>query len=192
MKPNHEQAFTLINQGESETVEFKTRLINEKSIAHSLIAFANSKGGHLFIGVSNEKHIIGLSDNDVIATKRRIQKVCESLFIQGGFSINTYNLNNQKVVHVYVEPNPMNFDPVVNSEGQIFIRQGASDIKVSLEKRYFGGEIISVKSKREITGFVAMSFRDEEEPGLMDYYNAMLRATKLTNLPINLTRIDLN
>jgi hypothetical protein len=48
-----------------------------------------------------------------------------------------------------------------------------------------------IKPKGEIIGFVAMSFRDEEEPSLIDYYNAMLRAAIRTNLPIKLTRIDL-
>lgn len=43
----------------------------------------------------------------------------------------------------------------------------------------------------EINGFVAMSFREEEEPALVDYFGAMKRAVKESKLPINLTRIDL-
>ena len=36
-----------------------------------------------------------------------------------------------------------------------------------------------------------MSFREEEEPALIDYYNAMRRAVRKINLPIDLFRIDL-
>jgi hypothetical protein len=39
--------------------------------------------------------------------------------------------------------------------------------------------------------FVAMSFRFEEEPSLVDYFAAMRRAVAATKLPIELVRIDL-
>jgi len=44
---------------------------------------------------------------------------------------------------------------------------------------------------RRIRVFVAMSFRDEEEPALVDYFEAMKRAAASTGLPIELVRIDL-
>ena len=36
-----------------------------------------------------------------------------------------------------------------------------------------------------------MSFRNEEEPALVDYFEAMQRAKEATKLPIDLVRIDL-
>lgn len=45
--------------------------------------------------------------------------------------------------------------------------------------------------RREFITFVAMSFRHEEEPALVDYYRAMERATEKTKHPVTLTRIDL-
>jgi nucleoside 2-deoxyribosyltransferase len=44
---------------------------------------------------------------------------------------------------------------------------------------------------RAITAFVAMSFREEEEPALVDYYAAINRAAKNSGLPIKVTRMDL-
>lgn len=44
---------------------------------------------------------------------------------------------------------------------------------------------------RSCVAFVAMSFRDEEEPALVDYFRAMERAAARTNLPITMRRIDL-
>jgi nucleoside 2-deoxyribosyltransferase len=42
-----------------------------------------------------------------------------------------------------------------------------------------------------LTAFVAMSFREEEEPSLVDYFKAMERAASSTRLPINVTKMDL-
>jgi hypothetical protein len=42
----------------------------------------------------------------------------------------------------------------------------------------------------KVVVFVAMSFREEEEPALVDYYEAMKRAAKATDYPIELDRID--
>jgi len=48
-----------------------------------------------------------------------------------------------------------------------------------------------IEAKKRVVVFVAMSFREEEEPSLVDYFRAMERATKETKLPIDLVRVDL-
>ncbi len=48
----------IINQGESETIEFKTAFSDEVII--SLVAFANTKGGVVYIGVDNNGSIKGV------------------------------------------------------------------------------------------------------------------------------------
>ncbi len=55
---NSDKLFEIIQQGESESVEFKTRF-NDESII-TLNAFANSKGGSVYIGVSDNGKIIGV------------------------------------------------------------------------------------------------------------------------------------
>jgi ATP-dependent DNA helicase RecG len=52
------QLQNIIEQGESETVEFKTTFNNEALI--TINAFANTKGGLLLIGVSNQGIIKGV------------------------------------------------------------------------------------------------------------------------------------
>ena len=48
---------------ESETVEYKSIVIDD--IKKSVIAFANSGGGTLYVGVENEGSVVGLSEADV-------------------------------------------------------------------------------------------------------------------------------
>jgi ATP-dependent DNA helicase RecG len=52
----------ILSQGEGETVEFKSSF--DKESVESLVAFASSKGGMLFVGVNNKGDIIGTKTGD--------------------------------------------------------------------------------------------------------------------------------
>ncbi len=49
----------IINNGESETVEFKQSF--NKSVIETIVAFSNSKGGKILIGLKDDGTIIGVS-----------------------------------------------------------------------------------------------------------------------------------
>jgi len=53
-----DKILSLMKQGESQTVEFKTSF--QKEVVESVVAFANAKGGKIFIGVSDDGSINGL------------------------------------------------------------------------------------------------------------------------------------
>lgn len=50
----------LIEEGENLTCEFKRKFSTAEKIAREIIAFANTKGGYLIIGVDDDKKIIGV------------------------------------------------------------------------------------------------------------------------------------
>ena len=52
----------VIRSGESAQVEFKKTLSQLEKVAKTLVAFANSKGGTLIIGVQDDKYVIGFAD----------------------------------------------------------------------------------------------------------------------------------
>ena len=54
--------FDLLRQGENSALEFKETLARPESIAKEIIAFANTQGGVLLIGVSDDGSIKGLSE----------------------------------------------------------------------------------------------------------------------------------
>jgi len=49
----------IINQGESQTVEFKSSF--QKEVIISIVAFANAKGGRIFIGVNDNAEVLGIT-----------------------------------------------------------------------------------------------------------------------------------
>jgi predicted HTH transcriptional regulator len=50
----------LIDQGEGFTIEFKRKVSTPEKIARALIAFANTKGGHILFGVDDDGTIVGV------------------------------------------------------------------------------------------------------------------------------------
>ncbi|HAB51727.1 MAG: transcriptional regulator [Ignavibacteria bacterium RIFOXYB2_FULL_35_12] len=58
MKPR--ELLELIEEGENLTCEFKRKFSTTEKIAREMIAFANTKGGYLVIGVDDDKEIIGV------------------------------------------------------------------------------------------------------------------------------------
>ena len=55
---------TLIYQGEGEQLDFKHRISNCGKIAKTLVAFANTKGGKLLVGVADDGTVKGVKNED--------------------------------------------------------------------------------------------------------------------------------
>jgi predicted HTH transcriptional regulator len=54
------QLLEMIDRGESSTVEFKRKTVSPEKIAKEIVAFANTKGGYLFVGVEDNGKIRGV------------------------------------------------------------------------------------------------------------------------------------
>lgn len=52
----------LLQQPESKTLEFKRDLSSPRHVVKTLVAFANSAGGRLILGVSDDRQVIGVAD----------------------------------------------------------------------------------------------------------------------------------
>jgi len=54
----------LINKGEGHHLEFKEESVSPDSIKKTIVCFANTDGGRILVGVSDDKSIIGVSNAD--------------------------------------------------------------------------------------------------------------------------------
>ena len=68
----------LVRQGETETVEFKTKVNHPEKIVKEIVAFANTRGGKLLLGVSDQGKLLGLSATQeaVYTLEAAIAKYC--------------------------------------------------------------------------------------------------------------------
>ena len=175
----------LIAEGESTTVEFKQRLPPDSILARTLVAFANTNGGIILIGISDKGEIIGLTKKEASVTIIRIQRISTNL-LNANINTGITNIDGRIVVYAIMNKVPETLYPIRTSTGDFYKRVGHLTKKSTEEKvdqTLITGPTVNV--------FVAMSFRVEEEPALVDYFEAMKRAVREAQVPINLMRIDL-
>lgn len=68
-----------IKQGESKTIEFKEQMPKNDSIAKTVIAFANTAGGRLVIGVNDSLKIVGIAEESIFQTQEKISSIIHDL-----------------------------------------------------------------------------------------------------------------
>jgi predicted HTH transcriptional regulator len=92
----------LITQGESTTLEFKSTIENAERIAKTLAAFANTKGGTLLIGVSDNGNVVGISSElqEMQKIEHAAQFICEPPI---ELSYQTLNTGSKTVLIVTIE-----------------------------------------------------------------------------------------
>lgn len=69
----------IVRQGENQLVEFKKKVNHPEKIVKEAVAFANTKGGHLLIGVDDNGELSGLkyADEDAFEMQKALQTLCK-------------------------------------------------------------------------------------------------------------------
>jgi hypothetical protein len=190
---SEEGILQLIRAGESQRVEFKRRPIPQEEVARVLAAFANTDGGILLLGVTDDGQIAGLSAEEKAVVATTLGRVSESL-IPGG-AVGLAAIEDKVIAYAAVPPIAPPYFPVSTSRGEVLKRVGAETRPFTREELLpSGGSPVSKRaapSDRKARVFVAMSFREEEEPALVDYFAAIRRASDRTNVALELRRVDL-
>jgi predicted HTH transcriptional regulator len=68
----------LVKQGEGKYLEFKLKTNHPEKIVREIVAFANTNGGQLLVGIGDDRSIQGLkyADEDEYILTRAIEKYC--------------------------------------------------------------------------------------------------------------------
>ncbi|MFZ5518678.1 MAG: RNA-binding domain-containing protein [Candidatus Zhuqueibacterota bacterium] len=124
----------MIENGENSFVEFKDDRIANRDLAEEVIALSNHKGGYLFLGVSDDKQIVGLTRED---NEERIMNICDDLVFPTVFP--TYyetNIGETKIAIIELEVGsnkpyciPKGAEKKFNPD-EIYIRQGSKSRKL--------------------------------------------------------------
>lgn len=73
---NHQQLHLLIQAGENSCVEFKSAAVRNESLAKEMVAFANSNGGSIVVGVEDCGDVTGVED--AAAFEERIMSIART------------------------------------------------------------------------------------------------------------------
>lgn len=168
----------IIKGGEGRKTEFKrsqNRLPN--NLFETICAFLNSKGGTILLGVSDDRKIIGIDQNEINKLKKEIANLSNNpQKLDPVFMLvaQEYEIDNKLIIIIKVPESTM----VHKTNNEVYIRNEDGDYKVSqLEKI---AEIVNRKKNyfSEQTVYPNISFED--------FDISLIRRTK------NLIRINNN
>jgi len=160
----------LVRQGEGASLEFKRKASNPEKIAREMIAFANTDGGILLVGIGDDGSIPGLKypEDDVHVIQDVLQRVLPALPL-------TQTLiplgNHRSVIRYDIAPSERkpHYFVVDNQTKESFVRVEDKSIKASREVR----EIIRRRQRQQDIGF---RYGDHEQ-FLIKYLDAHERIT---------------
>src|SRR6056297_1229946 len=92
----------LIDEGEHQQQDFKYCINDSKKIAKSLVAFANTDGGRLLIGVKDNGKIVGISTDEEFYMVEAAAKIYSSPPVN--FSTKQWHSEGKTVLEISVEP----------------------------------------------------------------------------------------
>lgn len=131
----------LIEQGEGFEIEFKRKVTTPEKIARALIAFANTKGGHILFGVDDDGTVVGVESekSEVDLIRQAASEFCVPEIPVG---IDIVAFDGRDVIVAYVEESsdkPHYFTGASNGntqseeETKVFIRVNDKTMMASTE-----------------------------------------------------------
>ncbi|MBO7471745.1 MAG: putative DNA binding domain-containing protein [Bacteroidaceae bacterium] len=141
---------SLIREGEHQQQDFKYRVADACKLAKSVSAFANTDGGRLLIGVSDDGHLSGVrSEEEIFMMHQAAYKFCKP---EPSISFDTYHAEGRTIVIATVPPSTKRPVYARDEEGQMraYIRIKdenilASSVHLALwqESQKFRGSVIT-------------------------------------------------
>ncbi|MCD4696232.1 MAG: ATP-binding protein [Bacteroidales bacterium] len=99
-KSNHIQ--NLILEGEHQQLDFKFEISDAQKIAKTFVAFANTDGGTLLIGVKDNGDIAGIrSGEERFMAKKASENFCDPVI---DFTSKEWRINNKVVLEIFIPP----------------------------------------------------------------------------------------
>lgn len=117
--------------GEDSTRQFKRDVNNSDSLAAEMVAFANSEGGTIFLGVADDGTTPGLSTNDVKRLNQLIGNTA-SHAVRSPLTVQTKNiaLPNGRIIIMLTVPKGLD-KPYFDKNGVIWLKAGADKRRVN-------------------------------------------------------------
>jgi predicted HTH transcriptional regulator len=121
----------LIAGGEHQTLDFKFEVSDFRKIARTLVAFSNTDGGRLLVGVKDNGAIAGVrSEEEYFMIEGAAKLYCKP---EVGFQVRNWQVDGRKVMEVIIEPGQDKPYQSQDEEGNYtaYIRQGDQNFKAS-------------------------------------------------------------
>ena len=160
-----ENVFELLSQGENQWVEFKEKVTRE--LAKEMVAFANTEGGKIFLGVTDDGKIVGL-ENIKEAEHYVINVARNNCDPPISPKIEKHKIQEKGILILDIHEDP--FNPHM-ANGRFYIRVGSTK-RIASQEEIFSlfEESIFKKKKRE-----EVMLQDKVEKAIKDLRFRLLR-----------------
>ncbi len=120
--------YKLIQEGEHQRQDFKYCISDSKKIARSLVAFANTDGGRLLIGVKDNGNIAGVRSDEEYYMVEAAAKIYSEPPVH--FTIRQWLAEGKTVLEIIVEPSNEKPHKARDEEGRwlAYIRKGDQNL----------------------------------------------------------------
>ncbi len=108
--------YKLIQEGEHQRQDFKYCINDSRKIAKSLVAFANTDGGKLLVGVKDNGKIVGIKTDEEFYMVEAAAKIYSNPPIN--FSTQQWQVEGKTVLEIQIEPSKMKPHYAKNEEGK--------------------------------------------------------------------------
>lgn len=189
-----DQLLRKIQEGEGMHLEFKMKTSNVEKIMQEMVAFANTEGGSLLIGVSDNGELKGVKypEEDIFIIQKMMSRFIQP---QIGFDLSVHPISSKRsVIHLQIHESikkPHFYYADSNSPGVVFIRLKDECLKASTEiyrllkmKRRSKGQFITLG---EIERHLLKLFEGRKEWTLSE----ILKSTKIKKRQASFTIVKL-
>jgi len=120
----------LISRGEDSRTQFKQTVTNPESVAADFVAFSNSKGGRIIIGVNDQGTVVGLSLADVRRINQLISNTATNC-VRPSVNPTTENISAGGALVMVVTVQEGISKPYADNNGVFWVKSGADKRKVT-------------------------------------------------------------
>jgi len=148
--------YKLIEEGEHQQQDFKYCINDSKKIAKSLVAFANTDGGRLLIGVKDNGRIAGIKTDEEFYMVEAAAKIYSKPPVS--FSTKQWQVEGKTVLEISIEPSKIkpHFAKDENGKWLAYIRRD--------DENYLAHKIqVEVWKKQLSTRGIRFSYSNDEK-----------------------------
>ena len=151
----------LIRQGEHQQLDFKHSITDSKKIARSLVAFANTDGGKLLVGVKDNGSIAGVRDDEEFyMVQAAAQLYCKPPM---DFESKIWEINGKTILEITISKSSDIVFSAPNKEGKWVVYVRVKDQNFAANKI-----LLKVWQKRKSKNGVLVRYTEIEKQ-LFDY-----------------------
>ncbi len=174
-------------KGEDSTRQFKRQLDSQDHLAKEVVAFLNTRGGEIYVGVEDDGSVSGVAAEALHNLPNLISNAC-SQCVNPPCSVLTFNVNTADGIVVVIEVPDGPDKPYQDREKQFWVKKGADKRRVtetSELRRLFSQGHIAYADASPVPG---TSLADLDLTALGAFYEERFPNEGLAEEPEELTR----